>query len=95
VTTTAAVYGLDRPSVADASTVMRNVHRSDFTERWSEVVNASGTTGRTDADLPKLITAMESADPATRLAGRALSLRLRVHAHLAECQRLMAPHTIA
>jgi hypothetical protein len=93
VTTTA--YGFDRPTVTDASTTMRNVHRSDYAERWSEVVAESGTTGRTDADLPNLISAMESADPATRLAGRALNLRLRVHAHLAECQRLMAPHTIA
>ena len=95
MSTTAAVYGFERPTVAEASATMRTVHRADFPERWNEVVAESGTTGRSDADLPRLVAAMESADPATRLAGRALNLRLRVHAHLAECQRLMAPHTIA
>lgn len=95
MTSTSTVYGLDRPTVADASAAMRNVHRAEFPERWNAVVAGSGTAGDSDADLPRLISAMEAADPATRLTGRALNLRLRVHAHLAECQRLMAPHTIA
>ncbi|MEU4690243.1 hypothetical protein [Actinoplanes sp. NPDC023714] len=72
-----ASYGLPRPTVEDAREAVYRVHGGDGPRVWDQLVRTAG-----DSTLERLLPAMQSADPTTRLCALALQIRVTAHSQL-------------
>ena len=77
-------YGLHRPTMDDAREAMYRVHGHTGRSHWARLLQAANLTGK-ESDEPallRLIEAMSSLDPVSRMCAQALRIRLATHTHL-------------
>src|SRR3712207_3548250 len=80
----AAPYGLHRPTMDDAHDAVPRVHGAPGPHIWTQLLRTAGLSGR-EADphaIERLLEAMRTADPVSRLCAHALRIRLASHTHL-------------
>jgi len=85
-------YGLVRPDLAEARTLVDHVCLDRADVVWSQLLARARLSGRdTGEDAVEALVAAMAADPdpVLGLAARALTIRLTAFRHLAEAQRIM------
>ncbi|GIF41796.1 hypothetical protein [Actinoplanes xinjiangensis] len=79
------VYGLRRPTMTDAREAMHRVHGHTGRSTWARLIAAAHLTGE-ETDEPallRLLEAMTTLDPVSRLCAQALRIRMTSYTELA------------
>ena len=82
---TVTLYGLARPTIADALVMVHRAHGPNAATVWQQLLAAAGLAGHEtdDTALQKMIEAMARLDPVTQISARSLRIRLTTYQHLA------------
>ena len=78
-------YELEQPTLAEARAALQRLYGPHTGDIWQNLLARTGLLG-TETDpvsFDRLVTAMNSADPITRLCGRSLGIRAAAHRRLA------------
>ncbi|MEU8661635.1 hypothetical protein [Actinoplanes philippinensis] len=85
-------YGLHRPTVHDVHDAIHRVHGTDDGAAvWAHLLQTTGVSIQQadEGALHKLLDAMTSLDPVSRLCAHALRIRLSSHTHLAAAHTMI------
>jgi hypothetical protein len=79
-----ADHRLARPTLADARTALERMYGPHLDDVWSSLLARTGLTGaeQDSTSFDRLVNAMCSGEPVTRICGRSLAMRAATHKRL-------------